>query len=141
MYRRNDSQGMAGRLFDRLEQEFSHDQLFYDVDDIPPGEDFVAYLNKKVEACDVLLAVIGPNWQSELDKHEYEAGKQTRDFVRIEIEAALSQGKKVIPVLVSGAEMPREEDLPEGLQSLARRNAVRLSHERFKADVAGIASA
>jgi hypothetical protein len=111
-YRRSDAADIAGRLFDRLEQEFSRDQLFFDVDSIPPGKDFVAYLNKQVEACDVLLAVGGPNWQSQLDGQEYkEAGKQTKDFVRIEIEAALRQGKTVIPVLVSGAKMPREEDL------------------------------
>ncbi len=141
-YRRKDQPGMAGRLFDRLEQDFSYDQLFFDVDDIPPGADFVAYLNEKIAACDVLLTIIGPSWQSQLDKHEYKQGdKQSKDFVRIEIEAALEQGKTVIPVLVSGAEMPHEEDLPETLQPLARRNAVRLSHERFKADAAGIAKA
>jgi hypothetical protein len=141
-YRRSDAAGMAGRLFDRLEQEFSGDQLFFDVDNIPPGKDFVAYLNDKVGACDVLLAVVGSNWQSQLDAREYkEAGEQTEDFVRIEIEAALRQGKTVIPVLVGGAEMPRKEDLPEALQPFARRNAVRLSHERFKADAAGITNA
>jgi hypothetical protein len=141
-YRRSDAAGMAGRLFDRLEQEFSQDQLFFDVDNIPPGKDFVAYLNEQVAACDVLLAVIGPNWQSQLDRADYEgAAKQTKDFVRIEIEAALAQDKIVIPVLVGGADMPREEDLPEALQPLARRNAVRLSHERFKADAAGITNA
>jgi tetratricopeptide (TPR) repeat protein len=141
-YRRSDAAGMAGRLFDRLEQEFSGDQLFFDVDNIPPGKDFVAYLNDKVGGCDVLLAVVGPDWQSQLDKQEYkETGEQTEDFVRIEIEAALSQSKTVIPVLVSGAEMPRKEDLPEALQPFARRNAVRLSHERFKADAAGITNA
>jgi hypothetical protein len=133
-YRREDTAGMAGRLFDRLEQEFSEDQLFFDVDNIPPGQDFVAYLNEKVETCDVLLAVVGPDWQGQLDTKEYtEAGEQTEDFVRIEIEAALRQGKTVIPVLV--------RDLPTPLQPFARRNAVRLSHERFKADAAGITNA
>ncbi len=140
-YRRNDAAGMAGRLFDRLEQDFPGDQLFFDVDTIPPGKDFVDYLNEKVAACDVLLAVIGPAWRSELDWQDYpDRGTRSKDFVRLEIEAALSQGKTVIPVLVSGAEMPGEDDLPSSLRPLARRNAVRLSHERFKADAAGIAN-
>jgi hypothetical protein len=74
-YRRSDAADIAGRLFDRLEQEFSRDQLFFDVDSIPPGKDFVAYLNKQVEACDVLLAVVGP---SQLDGQEYkEAGRMS----------------------------------------------------------------
>ena len=90
-YRREDAEHVAGRLFDRLEQDFSRDQLFFDVDNIPPGEDFVAYLSQQVDACDVLLAVVGPNWQAQLDKKDY--GRQTKDFVRIEIEAAAKQGQ------------------------------------------------
>jgi Amt family ammonium transporter len=140
-YRRSDAAGMAGRLFDRLEQDFSPERLFFDVDSIPAGENFFDYLNQQVDACDVLLAVIGPTWQSQLDRQDYEAGKHTKDYARIEIEAALRQGKKVIPVLVGGAEMPREEDLPETMRPLALRNAVRLSHERFKADAQGLIKA
>lgn len=56
-YRRKDAEHAAAWLFDRLEQDFSQDQLFFDVDNIPPGEDFVAYLNKQVDACDVLRRV------------------------------------------------------------------------------------
>ena len=70
-YRRKDAEHVAGRLFDRLERDFAPEQLFFDVDNIPPGEDFVAYLDKQVDACDVLLAVIGPNWQGGLDKRNY----------------------------------------------------------------------
>ena len=63
------------------------------------------------------------------------------DWVRIEIEAALQQSKNLIPVLVDGANMPRPEILPESLRPLARRNAVRLTHERFKADASGLVAA
>ena len=56
------------------------------------------------------------------------------DFVRIEIEAALQQDKRVIPVLVGEAQMPRGDQLPDTLRPFARRNAVRLTHERFRAD-------
>lgn len=129
-YRRDDTAGIAGRLFDRLEQDFTHDQLFFDVDSIPPGENFFEYLNKQVEACDVLLAVVGPNWQGQLDKEDYESEEHTKDYARVEIEAALRQGKKVIPVLVGGAEMPREDELPKAMRPFALRNAVRLSHDR-----------
>jgi hypothetical protein len=34
--------------------------------------------------------------------------------------------------------MPRAEHLPESLKPLSRRNAVRLTHERFKADASGL---
>lgn len=49
------------------------------------------------------------------------------DFVAIEIKAAFDQGKRVIPVLVGGANMPRADLLPEPIGALARRNAVGLT--------------
>ncbi|HEV7733328.1 MAG TPA: toll/interleukin-1 receptor domain-containing protein [Candidatus Binatia bacterium] len=139
-YRRDDDPGTAGRLFDRLSEVFSRDALFIDVDDIPAGEDFVRVLDEMVARCDVVLVVIGRGWFQSRD-----AGGQPRlanpdDFVRIEIEAALRHGKRVIPVLVNGAEMPRPEQLPDSLKPLARRNAARVSHERFGADVQGLVS-
>ena len=61
-YRRDDSAGTAGRLHDRFVQTFGRKNLFMDVDHIPAGVDFVDYLRSQVAACDVFLAVIGPNW-------------------------------------------------------------------------------
>src|SRR5204863_9312615 len=55
-----------------------------------------------------------------------------------EIESGLKLGKRVIPVLISNAQMPRPEELPDSLKPLARRNAVRLTHERFRADAQGL---
>jgi hypothetical protein len=39
------------------------------------------------------------------------------------------------------AEMPRAEALPESLRQLARRNAVGLAPERFRADAQGLIKA
>jgi TIR domain len=61
-YRRDDSAAHAGRVDDRLEREFGRDSLFMDVDAIPLGVDFVEVLGAEVAKCDVLLAIIGPNW-------------------------------------------------------------------------------
>jgi TIR domain len=58
-YRRGEDSGAAGRLYDRLEHTFGPQRLFMDVDNIPPGEDFVAVLEGQVAACDVLLALTG----------------------------------------------------------------------------------
>ena len=61
-YRRGDDPGFAGRLFDRLEEAFTAERIFIDIDNIEPGLDFVRVLEDQVDRCDVLLAVIGPNW-------------------------------------------------------------------------------
>jgi hypothetical protein len=140
-YRRGDDPGNTGRLFDRLQDEFEPEQLFLDVDNIAPGLDFVGVLNERVGECDILLAVIGRQWLNAANAAGDRRLDDPDDFVRIEIESALAQGKRVVPVLVGEAQMPRPEDLPESLQPIARRNAVRLTHERFRADTQGLVKA
>jgi hypothetical protein len=131
-YRRDDEPGFAQALFGLLEQSFPPDQLFMDVEGgIAAGEDFVRVLEDQVRACDVMLALIGPNWLTATDEMGRRRLDNAEDFVRVEIESALRLGKRVIPVLVRKTEMPRAEALPEPLRPLARRNAVWLTGERF----------
>ena len=133
-YRRDDSIGMAGRLHDRLVQTFGRDKLFMDVDHIPAGADFVAHLNNQVAECDVVLAIIGPNWLRAKDKAGQRRLHQPDDFVAIEIAAALARDTLVIPVLVDAARLPKESDLPDTLKPLARRQAVEVRHAHFGHD-------
>src|SRR5881296_2422892 len=131
-YRRGDDPGNTGRLFDRLQEAFQPTQLFMDVDSIAPGLDFVRVLEEQVGQCDALLAVIGTRWLDARDQHGNRRLDDPNDFLRIEIESALKQNKRVIPVLVGEARMPRPDELPEGIRPFAWRHAVRLTHERFR---------
>ena len=140
-YRRGDDPGHTGRLFDRLQDAFAPKQLFLDVDNIAPGLDFVRVLDERIAECDVVLAVIGRGWLDARDAKGALRLEDPQDFVRIEIAAALSRDKRVIPVLVGDAQMPRPDELPEVLRPLARRNAVRLTHERFHTDMQGLIKA
>ena len=133
-YRRDDSIGMAGRLHDRLAQAFGRDNLFMDVDHIPVGVDFVAHLNSQVAACDVILVVIGRNWLKAKDKAGQRRLHQPEDFVAIEISAALARDIRVIPILVDGARMPKESELPDSLKPLVRRQAAEVRHAHFGKD-------
>jgi hypothetical protein len=94
-----------------------------------------------VAQCDTLLAVIGKGWLHATDERGSRPLDDPDDFVRIEIESALKQGKRVIPVLVNEARMPRPDELPEALRPLAKRNAIRLTHEGFRADLQGLVKA
>jgi uracil-DNA glycosylase family 4 len=134
-YRRQDSEGYVGRVYDHLLQVFDRDSVFMDVDDIKPGMDFVQALEEAVASCDVFLAVIGPLWLANADESGQRRLHRWDDFVRIEIATALSQKKLVIPLLVGGAKMPSPSELPEGIEPLARRNAIEISHQRFKYDM------
>jgi hypothetical protein len=136
-YRRGDDPQAAGRLFDRLQDIFEPQQLFLDVDNIAPGLDFMRVLDER----DVVLAVIGKGWIDARDAAGTRRLDDPDDFVRIEITSALNQGKRVIPVLIGDTPMPHPEELPEALRPLARRNAVRLTHERFRADTQGLVKA
>src|SRR5215472_5327650 len=120
-YRRQDSSHLAGRLYDRLADRFGEDQVFIDVDTIEPGVDFAEEIFRAVAACTVLLAVIGPGWLTAADEGGGRRLDDPDDIVRLEIEAALARGVRVIPILVEGAVMPRRQDLPDSLGGLARR--------------------
>jgi hypothetical protein len=98
-------------------------------------------LEDQVSACDVMLVLIGPRWLTVRDEMGRPRLHDPQDFARFEVESALRLGKRVIPVLVRKTEMPRDDALPEPLKPLARRNAVGLTQERFKADVQGAVKA
>jgi hypothetical protein len=140
-YRREDASGHAGRIWDALryglgeEPGFAHEQLFMDVDTIDVGVDFGEVIQEAVGSCDVLVAVIGRQWLTASDTKGRRRLDSPNDFVRLEIEAALERGVRVIPALVQGAEMPSSEDLPGSLAPLARRNALELSDTRWRFDV------
>ncbi len=134
-YRRDDSAGHAGRLYDRLEGRFGQGQVFMDVDDIELGLDFVQVVQQAVNSCDGLIAVIGREWLQASDAGGARRLEDPEDLVKLEIAAALERGIRVIPVLVQGAQMPRATDLPEDLKGLASRNVLEISDTRFRADV------
>ena len=123
-YRREDSRHQAGRLYDRLVAHFGPEQVFKDVDSIPLGLDFREVLTERVAGCDVFIAVIGDAWLSIAKKGGKRRLDDPGDFVRIEIEAALSRQIPVIPVLVGEAPVPPAEELPESLRGLSFRNGL-----------------
>src|SRR3954463_3842295 len=133
-YRRDDSGGTAGRLHDRLAQTFGRKNLFMDVDHIPAGVDFVDYLPSQVAACDVFLAIIGPNWLDAKDGDGRRRFDNPDDFVTVEIAAALARNIRVIPVLVDGARTPKADKLPDSIKPLVRRNAVEVRNTNFSHD-------
>ena len=134
-YRREDSRGVAGRIYDRLSDRLGSENVFFDVDNIAPGLDFVEVLTARVGACDALVAVIGKDWVASADRTGRRRLDNAEDFVRVEIEAALKRGVRVIPVLVEDAAMPQAEELPESLRKLARRQGIAIDHARFNSDV------
>ncbi|MDQ1694218.1 MAG: hypothetical protein QOH85_1753 [Acidobacteriaceae bacterium] len=134
-YRRKDSEGESGRLFDDLASHFGSESVFMDVSAIEPGRDFRKAIDLSVTTCSVLLAIIGHEWTELRDPLGRRRLEDPNDFVRIELASALRRDIPVIPVLVRGAKMPDIEQLPPDLKELVYRNAVELTHARWKSDV------
>ncbi|MET0214219.1 MAG: TIR domain-containing protein [Vicinamibacterales bacterium] len=133
-YRRQDSAGHTGRLFDRLQARLGRGRVFMDVTGIDAGVDFVQTIERAVGSCDALLAVIGPDWLSCTDANGQRRLDDRSDFIRIEISAALERNVRVIPVLIAGASLPPLQALPEDLKPLVRRQTVELRDSRWDAD-------
>lgn len=122
-YRRQDSQHITGRIYDKLSTQFGKSAVFKDVDSMPLGVDFRDHIREQVSRCAVLVAVIGKNWNGSSGSGDSRLNDRG-DHLRIEIEAALERHIPVIPVLVDGVEMPSEEELPASLARLAYHHGI-----------------
>jgi len=117
-YRRSDGGGYAGRIFDRLRQQFGDGEVFRDVDTIDSGTRFPDAIARQLEDCRVFVVIIGPTWVKATDENGMRRLDNPRDWVRIEVATALKRNVCIIPMTVGGAAMPAAHDLPEDLRSL-----------------------
>lgn len=134
-YRREDSAGHSGRLFDKLRERFGKDRVFMDVSGIEPGVDFVEAIEKAVGSCDAFIVVIGKQWLSATDANGRRRLDNPEDFIRLELATALRRSIRVIPVLVQGATAPGSRNLPDDLKKLSRLQAHEISDNRWDFDV------
>ncbi len=128
-YRRSDSAGIAGRLFDRLRNRFGKDSVYMDIDSIPYGTNFRTHIAEALQDCRVLLAIVGPNW---IGRRLWFKARifDRNDPIRVEIETALRQKLPIIPVLLDQAEIPAASRLPADLQEFSDLNAAPLDSGR-----------
>jgi hypothetical protein len=134
-YRRDDTEGQAGHLFNDLARSFGKDAVFMDVAAIEPGRDFRRVIDDHVASCGVLLTLLGRGWLNATNEAGQRRLDDPMDFVRLETAAALKRDIPVVPVLVHGAKMPRADELPDDLKELAFRNSVELTHARWDSDM------
>jgi hypothetical protein len=136
-YRRSDTSGHAGRICDDLERHFNAPLVFRDIDAIGAGTDFVQALEQAIAAATVVVVLIGETWLSRVADDGLRRLDDPADHVRREVAMALQDaGSTVVPVLVDGAVMPAEEELPASLRRLARLQAIELSDSRWEYDMA-----
>jgi hypothetical protein len=135
-YRREPSSAFAERIYDHLYSAFGEGKVFFDLDAIPPGENFRRVIEHQIRLCKVLLIVIGPATINTLDLSGSRRIDQPGDYIRIELNAAMAHQTPIIPALIEGARMPSPEELPIELRDFAFRQAIRVrSNPDFRRDM------
>jgi hypothetical protein len=117
------TEGITGRIHDRLVTRFGEDGVFIDVDNIPDGVNFRQHLAKHIKRCELMVAVIGDDWLRKIRTNE-------DDFVRIELELAHNYGLHILPVLVGSGRVPTKRQLPATLKWLPDINSPYVSSGR-----------
>lgn len=133
-YRRQETSWHAGWLNERMKSYFGDGSVFVDTESIEPGEDFEQAIERALTGCKGVVALIGKDWLQLKDQDGKLRLDDENDYVRREIATALAKGIRVMPVLVDGASMPKRDQLPDDLKTLATRNAVSTTADRFIQD-------
>jgi len=135
-YRRQDSAQDADKIYKSLVKAFGKENIFFDIDKIPPGTDFRVVLENTLRESKVVLVLIGSQWADIKDNDGQLRLHNPADFVRLEAETALVSLKTVtIPVLLHGTSMPSPDDLPDSLRDLCYRNAIKLDESTWDHDI------
>jgi len=97
---------------------------------VPSGQDFATLQQEAISRSETMLVVIGSEW---LDAREARGTppRRTRRPDRNQFGTALTLGKRVVPVLLGGATMPREGQVPPSLQGLARPQTLDVVDDRW----------
>jgi hypothetical protein len=134
-YRRRDTQWAARGIYDRLVDRYGRENVFRDLDAIPPGARFRDYVEKKISESDIFILLIGKAWASYADETGRRRLEHPKDPVRLELETALRLGLPIIPVRVEGALMPTERDLVPSIIDVLEFNAAEVTDSRWEYDV------
>ncbi len=138
-YRRADSRDVTGRIYDHLVASFGRSNVFKDIDSIPLGSDFLQVIGDHINRSDVVLVIIGAQWATAIDRSGKQRLADPTDTVRCEVELALKEKKRIIPVLVKGASMPGRNQVPTSLNPILTINAATVRGGRdFRNDVHGL---
>jgi tetratricopeptide (TPR) repeat protein len=109
-----------------LKEHFGQSLVFWDKQDIGPGEDFGKVIQDRVSSSNALIALIGSGWVEERKRLD-----APNDWVRVEIATALAGQILVVPVLASKVANLSAADLPAELKKLAAKQSLSMADLTF----------
>ncbi|MEZ4671677.1 MAG: toll/interleukin-1 receptor domain-containing protein [Anaerolineae bacterium] len=131
-YRRADNPDFVERIRDWFAWKYGRDSVFMDFDAIPPFTLFADYIREKVRECDLLVAIIGPEWMRLMQERIHQ--QDDEDYVRLEIKLALEEQKPIAPICIKKAGEPRKKDVPSELRQMLDYNVAYLDSGRHFLD-------
>ena len=111
-YRRKDARGLVEKLYEHLASLYGKEEVFFDQSSIKKGAGITESIQQSLSHCDLFLPVIGPNW---------DAGKYLKrlndpsDWVRQEMELAISLKKQILPILIDRERVPGSNKIPDSI--------------------------
>lgn len=121
---------IVGTIHERIAKVFGKEDVFRDTYDIAGGSDWRQILEREITSCKVMLVIIGPDWASLAYPNGEKRLFDPEDVTRWEVETGLRRSREenitFIPVLVTGAQIPKVEELPESLYQLLDKNVINL---------------
>lgn len=144
-YRAKDNPLGAAGIHDMLARRFGYERVFRDSVSMKAGEHYPTELREGVERADVLVAVIGPYWNTlGAEDGGVPFVCRDRDWVRWEIGRAIERGIPVVPVLLTDlpepTEPPDRDILPADIRELANFQHFTLSQRSLGADLDRLAA-
>jgi hypothetical protein len=135
-YRRSDSKMFVPALVKELEgrKGLRHLDFFLDLSGIRPSALWRERIDQELRECNLLIAVIGPNWLTFGDEGAHPRIDDPDDPVRREISTVLARGIPVLPLLID-TPMPRAADLPPSLRRLRARQSFAFDLARYARSV------
>jgi len=112
-----------------------------DTEAIRVGDNWPERLDEALAQADVLILVIGRSWLTIPGKYGKRRLDHENDWVRNEIIHALRRKIPILPILISGAELPSKEGLPEDIHGLLNFNALTLNDASWDRDLAELLAA
>ena len=134
--RNGDGEYAATHIAATLMERLGSEHIFKSSHSIPPGDDYASMLLDMAASCDVMLSVIGPRWLTAVTEDGTRKLDREDDWVRREIAIAIDKGRRVIPILLTGANMPVAGELPYDIRALAGFQYRRLDHRNAAWDMA-----
>jgi pterin-4a-carbinolamine dehydratase len=121
-YRRDSDLLRAALVTNHIENAFNQDRdhpnvhVFRD-NRLRVGAQWPDEVRDELGSCGLVLVLIGPGWLAAKDRFQRRRIDQDDDWVRMEIELALQEGKTIIPIAFE-EELPPAEALPESIAAL-----------------------